>query len=473
VPYRVARVVGLPLWHCSEKNVLHALGPLADGAYVHLTSGKWQRVWHVSRVRRGGGWVDTWEQKCNAPPPLRFGLGPMFAPLLAFASATYFAGTNDAYLYLSNTVYATAHDAGAGGITDKSTIIFIGQTYVAPDYSLYRAMIPVDTSGLPDDAILLGGVVGLYGDADLSATDFDLTVVEFTGSNPIVSEDYHHFGATSWGSLSTAGGFSITGYNSITLNATGLAAISKTGVTLLGLRSSREIVGTVPTQSERVVVKSADNSGTDMDPKLDITYATPVYKVLTETLGLTEGTVRRRNMVRVLTETLGLTEGTVRRRNMVRVLTETLGLTEGTVRRRNMVRVLTETLGLTESLRRVKRRITIWTAIAKGTPSGSTVAKGSPGGSAIPKGSTIWTERAKGSPSGSLVSKGAPSGAVIPKGAPSGAVIPKGAPSGFQITKGVSVWTEIPKGTPLGSVTPKGVTAWTERPKDDPDWEGS
>ena len=82
-----------------------------------------------------------------------------------------------------------------------------------------------------------GGVVFDNEGNEPSRPEFDITIVNFSGSNPMVAGDYDLFGATDLGHLTTAG-LKTDGYNNITLNATGVAAISKTGVTKFGLRSS-------------------------------------------------------------------------------------------------------------------------------------------------------------------------------------------------------------------------------------------
>ena len=153
----------------------------------------------------------------------------------------------------------------------SQTFLRIGQMYETY-YHFNRAEIPFDTSALEGEEII-SAELKLYGHTDYSDTDFDITVVEYTGNVPITNSDsdFVAFGSTSGGALNTSG-FSTTGYNSITLNATGLGWINKTGTTVFGLRSSRDIGSNAPSGDEWVLVYSANESDSGKRPKLVIVY---------------------------------------------------------------------------------------------------------------------------------------------------------------------------------------------------------
>jgi hypothetical protein len=184
-------------------------------------------------------------------------------------SSSYYAGTNDATIYATGAAYADAHDATTGTVSVASVNLVIGQNVV---YAVYRFFLPFDTSDLPDTATVSAATLSLWGKTDVSTTDFDVTVVSYSGSNPAVGDDYDTFGTTTWGSFNTST-FSVGAYNTISLNATGLSNISKTGTTLLGLRSSKDISNTAPTGDEVVYFASADTADVTNDPKLDVTYS--------------------------------------------------------------------------------------------------------------------------------------------------------------------------------------------------------
>jgi hypothetical protein len=95
--------------------------------------------------------------------------------------------------------------------------------------------------------------------------------------------------------------------------------------------------------------------------------------------------------VKVVTETLNITEGSLRRRAIRRVVNETLNITEGIVRRRTLRRIVAEALNITEGVSRPITRAQPFSETAKGTSIWVETAKGSPAGSETAKGTTAWT----------------------------------------------------------------------------------
>ncbi len=175
--------------------------------------------------------------------------------------------------------YQTVHDAALAGQVLDDDSPRAGQEYApgTPDvYSVLRGAIMFDTSSIPSGAIITAAVLSLYGYLDESDTDFDVVVVSGADlADIVVAEDYGDLlnDIASLGSFNTST-FQI-GWNSITLNAAGIAAIVKGGMTRFGLRSSRDISSTTPKlngalASEYVVVEGW--SGDTNKPKLTITY---------------------------------------------------------------------------------------------------------------------------------------------------------------------------------------------------------
>ena len=197
-------------------------------------------------------------------------------PVTVDTDVSYFSSTNDGYIFRYGDNYRGVRDYNDymyQAVDSAGTALNVGQDYDGL-YHFYRASLPFDTSGLPDDADITAASIGLYGQADASTTDFNITAVQYTGSVPITTSDanFAAFGSTSGGTLTTAG-FKTNGYNVLTLDATGRGWISKTGTTNIGLRSSRDIASTTPTGSEYVSIYSANQSGTDKDPYIAVTYA--------------------------------------------------------------------------------------------------------------------------------------------------------------------------------------------------------
>lgn len=185
-----------------------------------------------------------------------------------------FSSTSDGRIVAGNAVYATAHDAATGTIDDTSAQNNIGQL-VSGTYFIYRGFFFFDTSAIPDGATIVTATLYLYGQADHSTTDFDLVIRNGQPTyphDPLAVGDYlySHY-AGDGGSFNTSG-FSVAGYNAITLNATGLGWISDTGTTKLAVISSRDIASIAPTGDEYVTVYNAEQAGTNNDPYLAVGY---------------------------------------------------------------------------------------------------------------------------------------------------------------------------------------------------------
>jgi hypothetical protein len=170
-------------------------------------------------------------------------------------------------------------------------VCFVGQQRFgdsgAYNYYLYRFVAGFDTSGLPDTATISAATFKFYLFQDTSTTDFNVTVVSYTGSYPATSGDgllaeWQSFGSTSYGALSTNGIGSTGSRKNISLNSTGIAAISKTGSTIFGLRSSRDLSSTAPSGDEYIgLLESEEDEPDDSECQLAVTYTTSVDATVT------------------------------------------------------------------------------------------------------------------------------------------------------------------------------------------------
>ncbi len=189
--------------------------------------------------------------------------------------ATFYSTTADGQVWGSNTSYITAHVA-ATNVDDNGGYLSIGQSNVSGIYSIYRSAVFFDTSSLPDHLDITSATLSLVGYSDDSETDFEITVVN--GSSlipPLALSDYGLLRSQtiSGGAFDTAGFTTV--YFDIQLNADGIGWISKTGMTKLGLRSSRDINANAdfPNARENVgVLSSQFVDGEAYSPKLVVTY---------------------------------------------------------------------------------------------------------------------------------------------------------------------------------------------------------
>jgi len=190
---------------------------------------------------------------------------------------TFYSTVSDGFLEKGNSSYTGAHNAAnADWVRGSFPILAIGQASIGtPSYFIQRGALFFDTSSLPDDVYITAATLSLYGYFNESYTDFDIIVVDGSLLNdPLVSGDYGDLltQTTSGGAFNTAG-FSTSGYNNIPLNAIGIGWISKTGMTQVGLRSSRDITATVPSGFEHVGVHPSESeAGVGYRPMLVVSY---------------------------------------------------------------------------------------------------------------------------------------------------------------------------------------------------------
>jgi len=212
--------------------------------------------------------------------------GNITSEVFAISSISPYSSTSDGRIYTSNAVYDTAWTAASGTVDSSNT--GIGQFISGGTYSIFRSFFYFDTSPIPDDATITNGTLKLYGNTDVSDTDFLMTIQNGQPTyptDPMAATDYNKVYYSGDGGSLTTVGFTTTGYNNIPLNAAGLTWISKTGTTKLCVRSSREIAGTAPTGNEIVAVEVAEGAH---DPQLVVNYYETAAATVTVT-GVTSG----------------------------------------------------------------------------------------------------------------------------------------------------------------------------------------
>lgn len=192
--------------------------------------------------------------------------------------------------------YATVNaDTSSYSHDDAGYYMDVGQKYDGA-YYIYRDIMLFDTSALPDSISLTSAVLYLWVASDSSTSDFQVWVVSSNPGNntDLVNDDYDQLGNTSYGYLSTPG--ISTGWNTIMLNSTGLAAISATGITKFGLKSNSDAYGMAPEGDAYITIAQSDIYGWDSShmPYLSITYNT-IPIVETNAVTLVESTTATGN----------------------------------------------------------------------------------------------------------------------------------------------------------------------------------
>jgi hypothetical protein len=158
---------------------------------------------------------------------------------------------------------------------------------------LYRSLYLFNTAALTGDVIVTAAIMSIYGTLklDQGSTGYGSNVY---ASNPasniaIANGDHDTLGATQFASTISYASLSSTGYNDFTINATGLAAINKTGVTKFGLREAvYDATGTNPGSigSDKYQIFNCKfaEAGEGYKPKLVVTYTLPITFIPTSSM---------------------------------------------------------------------------------------------------------------------------------------------------------------------------------------------
>jgi hypothetical protein len=212
-------------------------------------------------------------------------LGPEGAAISALAADEFVPGGTTCETFYSdgevnleayNADYNTAHDA-ENATMDYTGSLWIGQDYWNSNYFVERVFLYIDTSAIPDGAVITSASLHLYGEGDDSDSDFSLVIVNGQPTyphDPYELSDYdidNYVTSPNGGELSTTG-FVVDGYNTIEFSETGLGSINKTGTTKLGIFSSKDISGTAPFEMEYVSIGSSADEG--HEPYLEVCYTT-------------------------------------------------------------------------------------------------------------------------------------------------------------------------------------------------------
>jgi hypothetical protein len=171
--------------------------------------------------------------------------------------------------------------ASAGNTVDDSGVVSLASLRAGGNIDkwklIYRGIFLFDTSSLTNAAVIDSATFSLYATSiDDSHFNQSLSVVS---SNPasntaLANGDYATTGTTRFASDIDFGSVTLNAYNDFSLNASGLAAISKTGITKLAVRCSGDVDDSAPAWSDSeacsVLVSTAD-AGSNM-PKLVVNY---------------------------------------------------------------------------------------------------------------------------------------------------------------------------------------------------------
>lgn len=188
----------------------------------------------------------------------------------------------------TNETWTTIHDAATGDIIDTTDQRFACRwdtTATTDRFAiLSRSGYTFDTSAIPDTDVISAAILSLFGDStthlNQSGNTIALNVYDFNPADPATyaTADFDQFGTTEFSTEIVWASWSTSAYNDFTLNASGIANISKTGNSVFGAREANfDAPNIQPTWSTEKVDEFGSRfhtaAGTTNDPKLVVTHA--------------------------------------------------------------------------------------------------------------------------------------------------------------------------------------------------------
>ncbi len=213
-----------------------------------------------------------------------------FTPQRAYASTGIFYPDPDtetssvdgwAYKY-DSTDWSGTRGAGSGTTAnDSSTTNTVLTLHGTPAGStrkgIQRSFLLFNTASIPDTAVIATTTLSIYILTTAGASNKTVYVVSSApaSTTAVTVNDYGSIGDTSFGT--SDGSYSNGTYESITLNATGKAAVSKTGVSQFALRTHLDFDNSNVSNGTEFSVdfSASETSGTGQDPYLSVIYSIP------------------------------------------------------------------------------------------------------------------------------------------------------------------------------------------------------
>jgi len=186
--------------------------------------------------------------------------------------------------YLYGESLATLRAAAGTTAEDATSVVSVAlwQSYYSGFHTLRRGIMCFDTSAIGAGALIRKVTLQLYGHSKandlLSNSEGGISIVSATpaNTNALVVGDYNTLGTTRYATDIAYNSIAIGSYNTLTFNSTGIAAISKTGITKIGMALAVDTDNGSPLDDEAnkycsVMFKSAD-AGSSVRPILTVWY---------------------------------------------------------------------------------------------------------------------------------------------------------------------------------------------------------
>jgi hypothetical protein len=226
----------------------------------------------------------TWVRKIIPQDFIDYTFIEIGAYLETDTTTSFFAGAGDGPVKRSGVdeTFSTIRN-GAGNNCDPAVTTEYPAGFIASSTTnqfsvLYRSIFPFDTSSLPDGCLINAAMFYVYASNHSEGLGPDTNCI--VGATPasyttLQNSDYGQLGAAEYSDSRID--LKSVGYRSLALNTTGLAAISKTGYTAIGLRSYWDLAnsfgGSWATGARSTLTTYySEQAGTDLDPYLSVLY---------------------------------------------------------------------------------------------------------------------------------------------------------------------------------------------------------
>ena len=201
--------------------------------------------------------------------------------MTATVTSTFYGEAADGELSGAHAVYLTARSTSSASSIAGATFR-VGQAVPAL-YEVYRGYLSFDTSGIPDDAVVISATLFVCASSDSSAADFSVQVYRFAWEEALngaaMEANYdgaYGASATLEGTLrDTALGWVADTYYSMSVATAG---VNRTGDTKYALVSSLDVAGTAPLQNGYVSAYAQEQAGMAKDPYLLVVYKTQAHR---------------------------------------------------------------------------------------------------------------------------------------------------------------------------------------------------
>lgn len=186
-------------------------------------------------------------------------------------SVSNFVPTSDDSIYAGNASFATARAATTG--TLRGGTIGVVQSVLSGIYYIERGFFTFNTADIPDTDTISAATLTLSMKRNVGSSGASYNIYSSTHSDTIVATDFDLAGDTAYcdTAITQAGLGTDYSNQTFTLNAAGIAAISKTGNTKICIREVlSDIANSAPAGEVSALFQTVDSS---TDPILSVTHS--------------------------------------------------------------------------------------------------------------------------------------------------------------------------------------------------------